>query len=97
LWGFDVGFGFSTWVMFSGLWFVTLFALITGSVAVGIMLFVGYWVGRVLSLWLGPVLMPDPRVTVVVLGVIHSRFRSLQRIHAAVLLYAVFWALIQYQ
>lgn len=91
LWGFDVGLGFSTWVMFSGLWFVALFALIGGSVIVGIALFLGYWMGRVLSLWLGPLLMPDAGATLIILQVIHSRFLSLQRVHAAVLFYAVLW------
>lgn len=93
LWGFDVGLGFSTWVMFSGLWFVTLLALISGSVALGIMLFLGYWIGRALSLWLGPLLMPNARATLTVLRVIHARFLIVQRIHAAALLYAVFWVL----
>jgi hypothetical protein len=59
LWGLDLGLIFSTRLTFPGPWLIAAIAILFGNPAFGAALFVSYWLGRALSVWLSSWLMPD--------------------------------------
>jgi hypothetical protein len=89
LWGFDVGLIFTTWFTFSGTWLLVVLALLGGEPAFGATLFLGYWLGRVLSVWVAPVLMEDANATPTLLALIAQNSRALQLTHVVALIFSV--------
>lgn len=81
LWGFDLGLVFTARLTFSGVWLLVAVAMLVGEPAFGSALFVLYWLGRALSVWIAPLLMPDADATPWVLDVIYRHYRLFQRIH----------------
>jgi hypothetical protein len=81
LWGFDLGLVFTARLTFSGVWLLVAVAMLVGEPAFGIALFVLYWLGRAVSVWIAPLLMPDADATPWVLDVIYWHYRLFQRIH----------------
>ncbi len=79
--GLDLGLVFTTWFTFSGVWFLVCLAFVSSSITAGAGLFVCYWLGRALSVWLAPLMMSDARVTPQLLGATDARFRMFQLIH----------------
>lgn len=74
LWGIDLGFFGTTWLTFAGAWLVPVLALFAGSPAFGAGVFVAHWMGRALSVWLAPVMMPAGADTLRLLDALtHSR------------------------
>jgi hypothetical protein len=63
LWGFDLGLIVTTWFTFSGTAVVLALALASGSPMFGAALLSAHWLGRASSVWLGPMLLPDPNAT----------------------------------
>jgi hypothetical protein len=82
LWGFDLGLIFTTWLTFSGVWVLVLIAILVGQPLFGAALFVLYWLGRALSVWLTPLLLPDAGATVQLLDGIDGHRQLFQGIHA---------------
>ena len=72
LWGLDLGFVFTTWLNLSGPWLLATLAVLSGDPMFGGALFVAYWLGRALSVWMAPVLMPTASET-------HRLMESLDR------------------
>ena len=95
LWGFDLGLVFSTWLTFSGVWLLVVIAMLGGEAGFGATLFGVYWLGRVLSVWIAPHLMPDSGATSRLMDAISGQYRLFQRIHivglAWVVVVFVFW------
>ena len=89
LWGLDLGLIFTTWLTFSGVWLLVVVAALVGEPAFGAMLFVLYWFGRAMSIWIAPLLMPNPGAIPEVLDVIYGHYRLFQRIHVAGLIWSV--------
>jgi hypothetical protein len=85
LWGFELGAVFTTWFTFAGVWLLVALAFLAASPAAGALLFVSYWAGRVLSVWLGPVLMDDARATPRLVAAVDGQSRLAQRVHVAAL------------
>lgn len=56
LWGFDIGLAFATRVTYGGFWALVGVILALGSPLYGATLMLVYWLGRVLPVWLAPVL-----------------------------------------
>lgn len=80
-WGLDLGLIFSTRLTFSGIWVLAAAVILVGEPAFGAALFVTYWLGRVLSVWLAPLLMPNANATPVLMDGIYRQYRLFQRIH----------------
>lgn len=85
LWGADIGLMFSTWLTFPAVWVFVVTALFTRNAAFAGALFMAYWLGRALSVWLAPLLMEDACSTSQVLASIRQVRRSLQWPHRLVL------------
>ena len=56
LWGFDIGFGFLTWIKYGGFWALIVAIFIVGDSWLGPGVMVAYWIGRVMPVLLGPFL-----------------------------------------
>jgi hypothetical protein len=89
LWGLDLGLTFSTWLTFSGAWVLAVLAVLLGSPAFGAGLFVAYWLGRALSVWIAPLLMETATDTPGLLASMDSERRFLRWAHVAGLVVVV--------
>lgn len=81
LWGLDLGLTFATRITFPGVWVLLIVTLLIGKPAYGAALFVFYWLGRALSLWIAPLLMPDSSSTDWVQERIYGQYSLFRRIH----------------
>ena len=82
LWGLDLGLFFTTWFTFAGDWLLVIVAIITREPMYGAALFGVYWFGRVLSVWLAPLLLQDAKAIPQLLDSIIRQGRLFQRLHA---------------
>jgi len=57
LWGLHIGLGFFTRITYSGFWLLAAIALASGDPFFGAELMSAYWLGRVLSVWVAPLLL----------------------------------------
>jgi hypothetical protein len=85
-WGLDIGLIYTTRFTFPGTWFLTVVAVVAREPAFGAALFVAYWIGRAVSVWLGPLLMRDARETPQLLMAVHDQYLRFERTHAAALI-----------
>lgn len=85
LWGFDLGLIFTTWLTFSGVWLLVAVAVVARDWAFGAALFVSYWLGRALSVWIATRVMRDANATPQFLSGIHGQYRWFQRVHGLAL------------
>lgn len=83
LWGFDLGLCFTTYFTFAGPWLLVTLAVVAGSPIFGAALFLAYWAGRVLSVWLAPLLLPDASSTPQLVTTLVGAKRSFQLVHVA--------------
>ena len=58
-WGLDLGLGFNARLAFAGPWLLAAITAASGSVELGALLFVGFWLGRLLPRWMSSVLLRD--------------------------------------
>lgn len=56
MWGFHIGLGFVTRITYGGFWLLVAVDLILGRANYGALLMMAYWLGRTLSVWIGPLL-----------------------------------------
>jgi hypothetical protein len=56
MWGFHLGFGFTTYIRYGGFWFLTATVLAMGEAEYGALLLVMYWMGRATSVWAMPLI-----------------------------------------
>lgn len=82
LWGFDLGLIFTTWLTFSGVWLLLVVTLLSQSAAFGAALFLTYWIGRMLTVWIAPFLLKDANHTLQLMDAIEGQRRLFQRTHA---------------
>lgn len=82
LWGIDIGLVFATWLTFGGPWILAMLALLSGLPSQGALIFVAYWAGRAISLWLAPVFVPATNATPQVVAVIAGERRLFQLTHS---------------
>ncbi len=82
LWGLDLGLTFSTRLTFSGVWVLALAAIFAGDPAFGALLLALYWLGRTLSVWSAPLILPDANATAQLLLAIAEQWNFFRRIHA---------------
>lgn len=90
LWGFDLGLIFTTRLTFSGAWLLAIVTFLIGEPVFGAILFILYWIGRALSIWIGPLLMPDAGATPLLLDKIAGQYQLFQRIHVMGLIWSIF-------
>lgn len=89
LWGFDLGLIFTTYLTFAGVWLLAILAVLMGDPISGVLVFGLYWLGRTLSVWLAPLLMPNAGATPQVIDAIYSQYPLFQRIHVIGLVWAI--------
>jgi hypothetical protein len=87
LWGLELGAVFTTWFTFAGVWLLVALAFLSSSPAVGAGLFVAYWLGRALSVWIGPVFIDDARATPRLVASIDRQTQLARRVHVAALVW----------
>jgi len=78
MWGFHIGLGFATWVMFGGFFTLVALAVVIGSPLYGGILMFVYWLGRGLPVLCAPNLVASPSVAAELPATI-LRTRSLYR------------------
>lgn len=61
MWGFHIGLAFVTVITYGGFWLLVAFAFVTASPAAAVSLFLLYWAGRSLPLWMAPALALSDR------------------------------------
>jgi hypothetical protein len=80
LWGFDLGLVVTTRFTFAGVWVLVLSAVLVRDPLLGSALFFSYWLGRVGSVWIGPLLLEDATRTPYLLDEINGRYRSFRSV-----------------
>lgn len=88
-WGLDIGSFFTTWMTFSGAWWVAALAVAAGSPARGAGIFAAYWGARAATVWAGPALVPDATVTPALMAAWRPLFRPFQLLHGVAVLAGV--------
>jgi hypothetical protein len=58
MWGIDIGFGFATYVRTGGYWVLVMLAFVVADPFYGATLLLAYWLGRALTVWLAPIMIP---------------------------------------
>jgi hypothetical protein len=89
LWGLDLGLIFTTWFTFSGAWFVVALAVASGQAAFGAIVVLAYWLGRALSVWVAPLMMPTATATPALLAALGAEHRLFKIVHVAALGWSV--------
>jgi len=89
LWGADIGLVYTTWLNFSGIWILTVLTFLTARPALGVALFLAYWFGRVLSVWLAPWLMSTPLETSALMVTLRQQRHTLRVIHSVAILWLI--------
>lgn len=89
LWGLDLGVTFTTWVTFSGIWVIAVIAFTSATPAVGVSLFLAYWLGRALSVWTVPLLGKTPNQMHELLHVLNTDTHLFARINTAAATYVL--------
>lgn len=85
MWGLDLGLTFTTWLGMAGPWVLAAVAFLAGGPLIGAALFVGYWLGRALSVWVGPLLMTSAADTPALLASLDDQQRLFRSVHVAAL------------
>lgn len=86
LWGLHIGLGFFTRITYSGFWALVAITLALGDPVFGAVLMSAYWLGRVLSVWVAPLLLKPKTECVELMDAILGHRRVLHRISGAALL-----------
>jgi hypothetical protein len=89
LWGLDLGLFATTWLTFAGAWLIPVLALLSGSAGFGAAVFGAYWIGRAMSVWVGPMLLPTALDTPRLLDALMQHRRTAQLIHVGGLGWAI--------
>jgi hypothetical protein len=58
MWGAHLGFGVTTWITFGGFWLLVAVCLFLGDPRFAVVVMVTYWLGRTLTVWTAPLLLP---------------------------------------
>lgn len=82
LWGFDLGLFFTTYFTFAGAWLLVAVVVLAGDPLFGAALLLAYWAGRVMSLALSPLLLPDASATSRLMQALVASRRRFQLVHA---------------
>lgn len=90
LWGLDLGLIFTTYFTFSGIWLLVIVAILSREFGFGAALFATYWLGRALSVWIAPLLMPSANATPQFLAGLNGQYKLFQRIQVFGLVWAIF-------
>jgi hypothetical protein len=78
MWGFHIGAGFVTFIVFSGFYIAVFAAIVTGNLALGAATMLAYWLGRALSVWVAPPLTDSwPIQTIMLRGADTTLFRTM--------------------
>lgn len=100
MWGFDLGLVFTTWFTFAGVWALVALSVMAKNPALGAAVFLAYWAGRALPVWLGPRMLRD-LPTLSLLSQLSKQYRTLRVLHASALLWlaavATAWAAVRIQ
>jgi cytochrome c biogenesis protein CcdA len=86
LWGLHIGLGFFTRITYGGFWALVAIALALGDPLFGAALMSAYWLGRVLSVWVAPLLLKPGASHVELTGAIMDQRKALHRISGAALI-----------
>lgn len=95
MWGLDLGLGFTTRINYGGWWFLVALALLFGSPSLGSMCMLCYWLGRVLPVWIGPLVLSEDDLRLGrFIHLLLSDTVPYRRLQAAALIAAAAWLLI---
>ncbi|HWM01608.1 MAG TPA: hypothetical protein VNP92_04650 [Actinophytocola sp.] len=78
LWGLDLGTVVSTRFTFAGTWVLILLPLLTGDPLLGVLAFASCWLGRVATVWIGPLFVPPGGSVVDLMDAIDTQHRPLR-------------------
>ena len=81
LWGLDLGLIFSHWLTFSGVWLIFVIALVMGDLAFGMALFIAYWLGKALPVWIAPLLMKEDTTVPQLMDEVVEHTRLFRKVH----------------
>jgi cytochrome c biogenesis protein CcdA len=87
LWGLHIGLGFFTRITYSGFWLLATIALTSGDPFFGAALMSAYWLGRVLSVWVAPLLLRPETTRIELAEAILDHSNVLHRISGAALIW----------
>jgi hypothetical protein len=88
MWGLHIGLGFFTRITYSGFWLLAVIVLAIGSPLFGAALMSVYWLGRVLSVWIAPLLLkPEEASCLELTDAIMNERDLLHRISGAALIW----------
>lgn len=87
LWGLHIGLGFFTRITYSGFWLLAAIALTGGDPFFGAALMSAYWLGRVLSVWVAPLLLRPETTRIELVEAIQDHRNVLHRISGAALIW----------
>ncbi len=87
LWGADLGFVFTTYLTFLGVWVLAATALASAQIASGALLMASYWLGRALAVWLAPLVLDGPAATARLLDEVVQQEALLQLVHVGGLIW----------
>lgn len=85
LWGLDLGLTFTTWLDMAGPWVLAAVAFLGGDPLIGVALFVAYWLGRALPVWIGPLMVTSATDTPALLASLDDQQRLFRSVHVAAL------------
>jgi len=85
LWGADIGFVFTTRFTSFGVWPLAASAVIWARPLAGAVLFLGYWSGRALSVWVSPVFVRDATGALALVSQVRGQYTCMRRVHAIAL------------
>ncbi len=83
LWGIDLGLVFTTWLTFAGPWLLAAIAFLSRDVPFAGTLFVTYWFGRVLTVWLAPLVIRSGGDLLLFMEVLSVRRPLFSRVHVS--------------
>jgi hypothetical protein len=87
LWGLHIGLGFFTRITYSGFWLLAAIALVSGDPLFGAGLMSAYWLGRVSSVWVAPLLLKPEAMHDELTDAIMNQRNVLHRISGAALIW----------
>jgi hypothetical protein len=90
LWGLDLGLILTTWLTFSGVWLLVIVAILGKQATFGGMLFVSYWLGRALSVWIAPLLIEGASDVPKLLESTGAHYRLFKQVHVWSLVWLIF-------
>jgi hypothetical protein len=94
LWGLDIGLVFTTYLNYSGVLVLTVAVVLIHQALLGAIVFLGYWIGRVLSVLIAPMFLRADEDGVRLFLTVQARRALLRSAQVAGLCCCITWCLV---